>query len=172
MNLKPLLALALSLLGLSVWYNWAFEPQRLHIEQLQQDNQRLQQELQAAYAAQAALPQLRLELTTKQLEQAAFTQRVPTQEDIYGLVRFLGRQASRHGVELSQVRRAIQQSPIPGVKVTQLPLQTTSAFNALYRYLGEVLNNPRYLNLSELSLRLEGSKVQTTLQVDAYSYMP
>lgn len=155
-----------------MWFTWGYTPQQAALDAAKAETVRLEAEIQRGLADQAAIPVLSAERRQKDFEYAAFSRRVPKEEDVYGLVDQIGALAGESRVRVRRIERAVAEGPSRGVITTRLPISLEGGFNNFYRFMTAVLSEPRYLNLQDVQIGLQDGGINATFQVEAYTYRP
>lgn len=156
----------------AVWYTWGYTPQQQALNDAKAETVRLQEEIKKGQADQAAIPGLSVDKRQKDFQYAAFTKRVPNQEDVYGLVDQIGALANQSRVQILRIERAVSEGPSRGVITTRLPITLQGGFNNFYRFMTTVLQDGRYLNLQDVQIGLNEGGINASFQVEAYTYRP
>lgn len=158
-----LIAIALTLVVVLLWYFFLIVPLRQETDLVRQEIATLIPERDRGRQAQRALPELRAAIAQLQAERQAFLRTLPREERLAQVLSEILGEAVRSGVTVRSFTRSPTSAPVPEVRAVNLALSLEAPFPETYAYLQRLEGLSRFSSISGLNLSVQGQEVNPSL---------
>lgn len=170
-----IIVIVLSLLGAGLWYYGWYKGAQTHIQELNEEIDRLEVQKQRGLAARRALPQLEAAIREYETQIAEFLRALPPREEFASVLTALSDRAKATGVTLRSIARSPAGSPVEDVRAVNVTLSLESPFPELFVFLKRLESMRRFSTIDGLAMTLGETEstnpsLNTNLTMTVYVY--